>query len=92
MQDARPRPSAVNIFLTSAVRVLFTTLLFTAGGMGLGLLLGILSLAIYGLVAGVLPDMRNAYRDVAIPLAVVIGCAAFVGAVFLEIRARRTRT
>jgi hypothetical protein len=71
--------------------VLFTTLLFTAGGMGLGLLLGIIGLITYGLIAGVQPDMRNAYRHVAIPVAIAIGCAAFAGALVLEIRTRRTR-
>ena len=73
------------------MRVLFTTLIFTAGGMGLGLLLGIIGMIIYGLAAGVQPDMRNAYRHVAIPLAITIGCVAFIGALVLEVRARRTR-
>ena len=73
------------------MRVLFTTLIFTAGAMGLGLLLGIIGMIAYGLAAGVQPDIRNAYRHVAIPLAIAIGCVAFVGALVLEIRARRTR-
>ena len=93
MYSAVPRRrSAVSLLFTSAVRVLFTTLIFTAGGMGLGLLLGIIGMVTYGLVAGVQPDMRNAYRHVAIPFAITVGCAAFVGALVLEIRARRTRT
>ena len=90
MAPARPR-SKVFILFTSTVRVLFTTLLFTAGGMGLGLLLGILGMITYGLVAHVQPDMRNAYRHVAIPMALTIGSLAFLGALVLEIRARRTR-
>jgi amino acid transporter len=81
----------ISILFTSTVRVLFTTLIFTAGAMGLGLLLGIIAMIAYGLAAGVQPDMRNAYRHVAIPLAITIGCVAFVGALVLEIRARRTR-
>jgi|SRR5271157_1459208 len=92
MHSTLPRPrSAVSLLFTSAVRVLFTTLIFTAGGMGLGLLLGIIAMITYGLVAGVQPDMRNAYRHVAIPVAIIIGCMAFVGALVLEVRARRTR-
>ena len=83
--------SKISILFTSTVRVLFTTLIFTAGAMGLGLLLGIIGMIAYGLAAGVQPDMRNAYRHVAIPLAIAIGCVAFVGALVLEIRARRTR-
>jgi hypothetical protein len=85
------RPGAAALLLTSAVRVLFTTLIFTAGGMGLGLLLGIIGMVTYGLIAGVQPDMRNAYRHVAIPFAITIGCIAFTGALALEVRARRTR-
>ena len=84
--------SAVSIFLTSVVRVLFTTLIFSAGGMGAGLLLGILGMILYGLAAGVQPDMRNAYRHFAIPLAIAVGTIAFVGALVIELRARRTRT
>ena len=83
--------SKFSILFTSTVRVLFTTLIFTAGAMGLGLLVGIISMVTYGLVAGVQPDMRNAYRHVAIPLAITIGCVAFVGALVLEIRTRGTR-
>jgi len=89
---SRPRRSTVSVLFTSAVRVLFTTLIFGAGGMGLGLLLGIIGMVTYGLAAGVQPDMRNAYRHVAIPLAITIGCVAFAGALALEVRARRTRT
>jgi amino acid transporter len=85
------QPGKLARLFGSAVRVLFTTLIFTAGGMGLGLLLGIIGMVTYGLVAGVQPDMRNAYRHVAIPLAITIGCIVLVGAVVLEVRARRTR-
>jgi hypothetical protein len=82
--------SPVSFLFTSTVRVLFTTLIFTAGGMGLGLLLGIIGMITYGLIAGVQPDMRNAYRHVAIPVAITIGCVALIGALVLEVRARRT--
>ena len=88
----RAQRGKASLLFASAVRVLFTTLIFTAGGMGLGLLLGILGLVTYGLIAGVQPDMRNAYRHVAIPVAITIGCAAFVGALALELRSRHRRT
>ena len=88
--SAAPQRSKLSILFTSTVRVLFTTLIFTAGGMGLGLLFGIIGMIAYGLAAGVQPDMRNAYRHFAIPLALAIGCVAFVGALILEFRARRT--
>jgi hypothetical protein len=83
------RRSPFSRALGSTARVLFTTLLFTAGGMGLGLLLGIIGLVSYGLIAGVQLDMRNAYRHVAIPVAITIGGAAFAGALVLEFRNRR---
>jgi hypothetical protein len=83
------RRSPFSRALGSTARVLFTTLLFTAGGMGLGLLLGIIGLVSYGWIAGVQLDMRNAYRHVAIPVAITIGCAAFAGALVLEFRNRR---
>jgi len=83
------RGSPFSRALGSTARVLFTTLLFTAGGMGLGLFLGIIGLVSYGLIAGAQLDMRNAYRHVAIPVAITIGCAAFAGALVLEFRNRR---
>ena len=89
--SAAPQRSKLSILFTSTVRVLFTTLIFTAGGMGLGLLLGIIGMIAYGLAAGVQPDMRNAYRHFAIPLAITVGSVAFLGALVLEFRARRTR-
>lgn len=85
------QPGKLAKLFGSTVRVLFTTLLFTAGGMGLGLLLGIIGMVSYGLIAGVQPDMRNAYRHFAVPLAIIIGGIAFIGALVLEFRARRTR-
>lgn len=85
-------PGPLSIWFASTVRVLFTTLIFTAGGMGAGLFLGILGMIVYGLAVGVQPDMRNAYRHFAIPLAVTVGCIAFAGALTVEIRARRART
>jgi hypothetical protein len=84
------RRGALSQAIGSTARVLFTTLIFTAGGMGLGLLLGIIGMVTYGLIAGVQPDMRNAYRHVAIPVAIAIGCVAFAGALVLELRATRT--
>jgi anti-sigma B factor antagonist len=86
---ARHQPGKLSTLFASAVRVFFTTLLFTAAGMGVGLLLGIIGMITYGLIAHVQPDMRNAYRHIAIPLAITVGCIAFLGAIVLELRARR---
>jgi hypothetical protein len=87
-----PHRSKFSIAFTSTVRVLFTTLLFTGGGMGAGLFLGILGSAAYGLLPGHHIDMTNAYRHVAIPVAILVGSVALVGSAVLEVRARRQRT
>jgi len=85
-----PSRSKISIAFTSTVRVLFTALLFAAGGMGAGLFLGILGTILYGMIKGGHIDMTNAYRHVAIPVAIVTGAVALVGAAVLEVRARRT--
>jgi len=84
--------SRVSILFTSAVRILFTSLLFTAAGMGAGLFLGIIGTLVYGMIKGGSIDMTNAYKHVAIPVAITLGAAAFVGALALEVRTRRQRT
>jgi len=86
----RRRRSRFSIVFTSVFRVLFTTVLFTAGGMGVGLFLGIVGTAIYGMIRGGQIDMTNAYRHVAVPVAVLAGAAALIGAAIHEVRARRT--
>lgn len=89
---ATAQRSRISIVFTSTVRVLFTTLLFTAAGMGAGLLLGILGTALFGLISGGKIDMANAYRHVAIPIAILCGAVALVGSAVLEVRSRRQRT
>lgn len=89
---SRPQRSKFSTFFTSTVRVLFTALLFTAGGMGAGLFLGIVGTLVYGMINGGRIDMTNAYRHVAIPVAITIGAAALVGALVLEVRSRSRRT
>ena len=66
---APARRSKLSIAFTSTMRVLFTTLLFTAGGMGAGLFLGIVGTIVYGMIRGSQIDMTNAYKHVAIPVA-----------------------
>ncbi len=86
------RRSKLSIAFTSTVRVLFTTLLFVGGGMGAGLFLGIVGTVLYGIISGSKVDMTNAYKHVAIPVAILVGCVALVGSAVLEVRSRRTRT
>ena len=89
---APARRSKLSIAFTSTMRVLFTTLLFTAGGMGAGLFLGIVGTIVYGMIRGSQIDMTNAYKHVAIPVAICTGAIALVGSALLEVRARRQRT
>jgi hypothetical protein len=89
---AHPQRSKLSVVFTTAVRVLFTTVLFTAGGMGAGLFAGIVGTVIYGMIKGGNIDMTNAYKHVAVPVAITLGGAAFTGALVLEVRSRRTRT
>lgn len=87
---AAKHPTRFSIFFTSVVRVLFATLLFTAGGMAVGLLLGIVGTLAWGMMRGGAIDMTEAYRHVAIPTAIALGGVAFFGSIYLEVRARRT--
>jgi lipopolysaccharide export LptBFGC system permease protein LptF len=89
---ATARRTRFSIAFTSSLRVLFTALLFTAGGMGVGLFLGIVGTVLYGIISGNKTDMSNAYKHVAIPVAILIGSAALMGSAVLEVRARRQRT
>jgi ABC-type dipeptide/oligopeptide/nickel transport system permease component len=84
------RPSRFSVAVTLVARVLFATLLFTAAGMAVGLLIGILGTIVWGMIRGGNIDMRNAYLHVAMPSAVLLGTIAFFGSIYLELRARRT--
>jgi hypothetical protein len=87
---AAKRPSGFSIVAASVARVLFATLLFTAAGMAIGLLTGIIVMIALGAAHGGQVDMRYAYLHVAIPCAVILGTIAFFGSIYLELRARRT--
>ena len=86
------RRTRLSIAFTSTIRVLFSALLFTAAGMGAGLFLGILGTVLYGIISGSKIDMTNAYKHVAIPVAILFGSVALIGSAILEVRSRRRRT
>ena len=86
LQPSKP-PSA----FASIARVLFAALLFTAGGMAVGLFCGIVGTVIYGMIKGGQIDMTNAYRHIAIPFALLVGSVALVASAIVEVRSR-TRT
>ena len=68
------------------MRILLVTLLATLLSFAVGLLLGILGTVIGAKVHGVAPDMRLAYRYVALPTAVAVGAIVTTLMTALEIR------
>jgi hypothetical protein len=71
-------PSPVGRFFTALFRILILTVLFAAVGMGIGLFFGIFGAVLYGAIKHMHVDMAMAYRDVAIPLAIISALGAFV--------------
>lgn len=68
------------------VRVLLVTFVGTLMCFAVSLLLAILGTAIGAALRGVHPDMRIAYRKVAIPMALVAGGIVFILVLIMEIR------
>jgi hypothetical protein len=68
------------------VRVCLVTLIGTLLCFALSLLLAILGIVIVSALRGVQPDMRIAYRLIALPAALVAGSIVFVLALMMEIR------
>ena len=68
------------------VRVFLVTFIGTLIGFALSLLLAIVGTLIASALRGMHPDMRIAYRDVAIPIALVAGSIVFLLALVMEIR------
>ena len=68
------------------VRVLLLTFIGTLLSFAVSLFLAILGTVIVSAFRGVHPDMRIAYRHIALPMALVAGGIIFVLAVALEVR------
>jgi len=68
------------------VRVCLVTFIGTLLCFAVSLLLAILGTVIMAAVRGVHPDMRIAYRAIALPMALVAGSIIFVLALTMEIR------
>ena len=71
---------------TIPVRVCLVTFIGTLLCFAVGLLLGILGTVIVSSLRGIHPDMRIAYRTIAMPVALVAGSIVFVLALVMEIR------
>jgi len=75
------------------VRVLLVTFIGTLLCFAVSLLLAILGTVIVAALRGVHPDMRIAYRHIALPMALVAGSIIFVLGLVMEIRHyRQTKT
>ncbi len=68
------------------VRVFLVTFIGTLLCFAVGLLVAILGTVIVSALRGVHPDMRIAYRLIALPMALVAGAIIFVLALVMEIR------
>jgi hypothetical protein len=68
------------------VRVLLVTFIGTLISFAVTLFLGIVGTAIMSAVRGVHPNMTIAYRQIALPVAIVAGSIIFVLALTMEIR------
>ena|SRR6266849_5460968 len=68
------------------VRILLVTFIGTLLCFAVSLLLGIIGTALVSRIRGLHPDMTVAYRQFALPVAVVAGSIIFVLAVVMEIR------
>jgi hypothetical protein len=68
------------------VRVLLVTFISTLLCFAVSLLLAIIGTVLVAAVRGVHPDLRIAYRQIALPIALVAGSIVFVLAWILEIR------
>jgi len=82
----RPAPKWYVRFIMVSFRTVLLTILFGALGMGVGLLVGIIATVVLAAAHGVQPDMTNAYRHAAIPLALASGSCAFVWNVFRGVK------
>ena len=75
------------------VRVLLVTFIGTLISFAVSLFLGIIGVGAVSTLRHVHPDMRIAYRHIALPAAVVAGSIIFVLALVMEIRHyRQTKT
>ena len=79
--------------LMKSFRLVLLTVLWSGLGMGAGLFAGILVLMTAGILHNRMPRMELAYRDVAIPAAIVAGGCAFLWNLVrtLQAAARRPR-
>lgn len=74
------------------VRALFVAFLMTLVSFALSLLLSLIGMVVISKLRGATPDLRFAYRHIALPVALSVGAVVLVLALIMEIRHyRQTR-
>ena len=68
------------------VRVLLVTFVVTLLSFAVSLLLGILGVVLAAKIRGGHPNMTLAYRDVALPIAAMVGAIVLISSAVMEIR------
>ena len=68
------------------MRVLLVTFVVTLLSFAVSLLLGILGVVLAAKIRGGHPNMTLAYRDVALPIAAMVGTIVLISAAVMEIR------
>ncbi len=68
------------------VRVLLVTFVVTLLSFAVSLLLGILGVVLAAKIKGAHPNMALAYRDVALPIAAMVGTIVLISSAVMEIR------
>ncbi|HLK34626.1 MAG TPA: hypothetical protein VKT29_16140 [Terriglobales bacterium] len=81
------KPRLPGVFFRAALITFVLTLLSFA----VSLLLAIIGLSLWGVIRGYHPDMANAYRHIALPLAIAIGVIVLVTAFINEFKRYRKR-
>lgn len=72
-------------------RALLITFILTLLAFAVTLLLAIIGLSLYGMIQGRRPDMANAYRYIALPMAVLVAAIVLVIAFVNELKRYRRR-
>jgi hypothetical protein len=73
------------------VRALLITFVLTMLAFAVTLLLAIIGLSLFGLVKGHRPDMANAYKYIAVPMAALTATVILVTALITEFKRYRQR-
>ena len=73
------------------VRALLITFVLTLLAFAVTLFLGIIGLSLFGVITGHRPDMANAYRYGALPLAMLVAVVVLVTAFVAEFKRYRQR-